>query len=134
MDSLLVRIKPRDLHRGHVLRRFVYLGIRFEEGKGWYRVAQDVGEYLRGVRQRAGAPHSPLAFDVCTEAEARALDEQEAEANKPARPADRAREVAAREGPPPVPEDAREPETNTSDGSEDSEAKAGGKRGRKGAS
>lgn len=97
MDSLLVRIKPRDPHRGHVLRRFVYRGIRFETGKGWYQVSQEVGEYLRSVHQRAHDPHSPLAFDVCTAAEAKKLDEQETEATKPARPADRARPAVARE-------------------------------------
>ena len=119
MDSLLVRIKSRDPHRGQVLRRFVYRGIRFEEGKGWYQVAADVGEYLRGVRQRAHDQHSPLAFDVCTEAEAKALDEQESEQSKPVRPAERARSAVAREVPPPVPDDAAE------------SAKTGGKRGRK---
>lgn len=123
MDSLLVRIKPRDPHRGQVLRRFVYRGIRFEEGKGWYRVSPEVGEYLRAARQRGHDPRSPLAFDVCTEAEAKAIDEQETEASKPARPADKAREVTAREGPPPLPADARE------DG-----AKNSGKRGSKGSS
>ena len=123
MDSLLVRIRPRDPHRGHVLRRFVYQGIRFEEGKGWYRVSPEVGEYLRDTRQRAYDSRSPLAFDVCTEAEAKALDAQETEASKPARPADKAREVSAREGPPPLPDDAREVG-----------AKSSGKRGRKGSS
>lgn len=123
MDSLLVRIKPRDPHRGQVLRRFVYRGIRFEEGKGWYRVSPEVGEYLSAARQRGHDPRSPLAFDVCTEAEAKAIDEQETEASKPARPADKAREVTAREGPPPLPADARE-----------DRAKNSGKRGSKGSS
>ena len=79
MDKLLARLKPRDPHRGHVLRRFVYRGIRFEEGKGWYQVSPEVGEYLRGVRQRAFDPHSPPAFDVCTDGEAKALDAREKE-------------------------------------------------------
>jgi len=120
MDKLLARLKPRDPHRGHVLRRFVYRGIRFEEGKGWYQVSPEVGEYLRGVRQRTFDPHSPPAFDVCTEAEAQALDERETEEAQPVRPADKARTTTPREGPPPVPEDAKD------DGD-----KGGGKRGRK---
>jgi hypothetical protein len=120
MESLLARLKTRDPHRGQVLRRFVYRGIRFEEGKGWYRVSPEVGEYLRAVRQRPSDPHSRPAFDVCTEAEATAIDERETEAAKPARPADRAKETAPREGPPPVPDDALD------DGD-----KGGGKRGRK---
>ncbi len=123
MDSLLVRIKPRDPHRGHVLRRFVYRGIRFETGKGWYQVRAEVGEYLRTVHQHAHDPHSPLAFDVCTEAEAKALDEQEAEATKPARPADRARPAVARE---PRAEDAGDSSATATKGA--------GKRGRKGSS
>ena len=106
METLLARLKTRDPQRGHVLRRFVYRGIRFEQGKGWYRVSSEVGEYLRTVRQRAHDPHSPPAFDVCTEAEAKAIDERELEEAKPSRPADRAKETVAREAPPPIPDDA----------------------------
>ncbi len=106
MESLLARLKTRDPQRGHVLRRFVYRGIRFEEGKGWYLVSAEVGEHLRTVRQRAHDLHSLPAFDVCTEAEAKTIDEREVEESKPARPADRARHTTAREAPPPVPEDA----------------------------
>jgi len=76
MDMLLVRLKPYDPHRGHVLRRFTYRGIKFADERGWYRVDKGIAEYLRGVRQVPGDKHSPLAFDVCTEAEARALDER----------------------------------------------------------
>jgi hypothetical protein len=110
MDTLLARIKPRDPHHGHVLRRFVYRGIRFEEGKGWYEVSAEVGAHLRGVRQRAHDPQAALAFDVCSAAEAKAIEERETEKQKPARPADRARPTAPREGsvPPPVPEAALE--------------------------
>jgi len=124
MERLLARLKPRDPHRGRVLRRFVYRGVRFEEGRGWYRVSPEVGEHLRGVRQQPLDPRSEPAFDVCTEAEARALDERDVEAAKPARPADRARETAARDVPPPVPEDAQPDLEKGGD-------KGGGKRGRK---
>lgn len=120
MESLLARLKSRDPQRGHVLRRFVYRGIRFEQGKGWYRVSPEVGEYLRTVRQRALDAHSLPAFDVCTDAEAKAIDEREVEEAKPARPADRAKETVARETPPPIPDDAG-----------DDSARGGGKRGRK---
>jgi hypothetical protein len=78
MDMLLVRLKPYDPRRGHVLRRFTYRGIKFHDERGWYRVDKEIAEYLRGVRQVQGDKHSPLAFDVCTEAEARALDERAA--------------------------------------------------------
>ncbi len=74
MQTLLVRLKPYDPRRSCVLRRFTYRGIKFHEERGWYRVDKDVAEYLRGVRQVPGDKHAPLAFDVCTEAEAQALD------------------------------------------------------------
>ena len=79
MDTMLVRLKPYDPRRGHLLRRFTYRGIKFQEERGWYRVSKDVAEYLRGVRQVVTDEHSPLAFDVCTEAEARELDAREKE-------------------------------------------------------
>ena len=79
MDTMLVRLKPYDPRRGHLLRRFTYRGIKFQEERGWYRVSKDVAEYLRGVRQVVTDEHSPLAFDVCTEAEAKELDAREKE-------------------------------------------------------
>ena len=96
MKTMLVRIKATDPRRGHVLRRFTYKGIRFQAGSGWYQVSEEVADYLKGVRQRANDPHSPLAFDVCTEKEARATDKKEAEEAEPKRPADNARVAVAR--------------------------------------
>ena len=80
MDTLLVRLKPHDPRRGHVLRRYTYRGIKFHEERGWYRVEQPVADYLRAVRQVPSDPHSPLAFDVCTDDEAKGLDAREKEA------------------------------------------------------
>ncbi len=82
METMLVRLKPYEARRGHVLRRFTYLGIKFQEERGWYRVEKAVAEYLRTVHQLPGDKHSPLAFDVCTEAEAKALEASEAEESK----------------------------------------------------
>jgi hypothetical protein len=82
MESMLVRLKPHDPRRGHVLRRYTYRGIKFQEERGWYRVQKDVADYLRTVRQVATDEHAPLAFDVCSEAEARELDKKEQEAQK----------------------------------------------------
>ena len=87
METLLVRLKPYDPRRGHVLRRFAYRGIKFHEDRGWYRVEKEVAEYLRDVREKPGEPHSPPAFDVCSDGEAKALDakeEKEATARKAA--------------------------------------------------
>jgi hypothetical protein len=79
METMLVRLKAFDPRRGHVLRRFVYKGIRFQVERGWYRVPAPVAEHLRTVRQVDTNLHAPAAFDVCTDAEAQRLD-AEAEA------------------------------------------------------
>ena len=78
-DTLLVRLKPYDPRRGHVLRRYTYAGIKFQEERGWYRVERPVAEYLRAVREVPSDRYAPLAFDVCTEAEAKGLDAKEKE-------------------------------------------------------
>jgi hypothetical protein len=96
MKTMLVRIKATDPRRGHVLRRFTYKGIRFQAGSGWYQVSEEVADYLKAVRQRANDLNSPLAFDICTEKEARAMDKKEAEETEPKRPADNARVAVAR--------------------------------------
>ncbi|GAB4206516.1 MAG: hypothetical protein OHK0013_23290 [Sandaracinaceae bacterium] len=82
MDTLLVRLKPYDPRRGHVLRRYTYAGIKFQEERGWYRVEKAVAEYLRTVREVPSDRYSPLAFDVCTEAEAKTLEASETESSK----------------------------------------------------
>ena len=82
METMLVRMKPYDPRRGFVLRRFTFGGIRFQEERGWYLVEKPVADYLRTVREVAVDPHSPAAFDVCTEAEARALEVSEGDASK----------------------------------------------------
>ena len=79
MDIMLCRLKKFDPRRGHVLRRFTYRGIKFQEERGWYRVEKSVADYLSKVHQVASDKHSPLAFDVCTEKEATALDAKEKE-------------------------------------------------------
>lgn len=82
MDTLLVRLKPYDPRRGHVLRRYTYAGIKFQEERGWYRIEKSVAEYLRKVRQVHGEEFSALAFDVCTDAEAKALEVAEVDESK----------------------------------------------------
>jgi hypothetical protein len=77
METMLVRLKPYDPRRGHVLRRFTYAGVKIHEERGWHRVTKQVADYLSGVRQVANDEYSPLAFDVCTDEEAKALDTRE---------------------------------------------------------
>jgi len=74
---MLVRLKPYDPRRGHVLRRYTYSGVKIHEERGWHRVSKSVADYLKTVRQVAGDDYSPLAFDVCTDDEAKALDARE---------------------------------------------------------
>jgi len=76
-EQLLVRLKAHEPKRGHVLRVYSYGGMKFDEAHGWYRVPRAVAEYLRGVHQTIDDETSPLAFDVCTDAEAMALDKRE---------------------------------------------------------
>ncbi len=97
--SYYIRIKPLDPIRGHILQRYTYKGISFDVKKGWYIVSAKVGEYLKTIHQIHGDPNSPLAFDVCTETEAKALDAKETEEEAPKRPADKARSVAASDEP-----------------------------------
>jgi hypothetical protein len=79
METMLARLKPYDPRRKFVLRRYVYAGIHFLVTRGWERVPKAVGDYLRDVRQKEFDPYSPPAFDVCTEAEAAALEKRERE-------------------------------------------------------
>jgi hypothetical protein len=73
----LVRLKPHDPKKGHVIRRYTAFGVRFEEARGWYKVSDEVAAYLGSVHQRPGDDDSPLAFDVCTEEEAQRLEAAE---------------------------------------------------------
>lgn len=83
METMLVRLKPFEPRRGHVLRRYTYAGIKFHAERGWYRVEKAVAEYLRSVREQPADPHAPLAFDVCTEDEALAKEAKETAAATP---------------------------------------------------
>ena len=72
--SKLVRLKPYDPKKGHVIRRYTAFGVRFDEARGWYKVSDEVAAYLATVHQRPGDEDSPAAFDACTEEEAKALE------------------------------------------------------------
>lgn len=79
---MLVRLKPYNPKRGHVMRKYTHgpTGKRFEENCGWYKVDAGLANYLLTVRQIATDPDSADAFDVCTEAEAKRVDEREKKA------------------------------------------------------
>ena len=79
-ETKLVRLKPYNPKRGHNLRRYGYGGVIFDGERGWYRVNAALAEELKYLRQDHDDEDSPLAFDVCTDAEAAAIDEKEADA------------------------------------------------------
>lgn len=89
-QNIWVRIKPRNEKKGLKIRKYLAFGMRFEEQLGWYKVPPsielsdgrvvDTKEYLSNVRNDNDDPDSPLAFDVLTEQEARALDSKERKA------------------------------------------------------
>ena len=45
----LVRLKPLDKKKGHVIHRYTAFQTTFEEDKGWYRVPDHVASYLATV-------------------------------------------------------------------------------------
>ncbi len=99
MATKHVRLKRYDPAHGMVLRQYWYKGIKFLESDGWYVVDDEVATYLKKhAYQRANDPQSPSAFDICTEEEARRMDEQEFRDAQPRRPAERARATAPRDG------------------------------------
>jgi len=73
----LVRLKPYDPKKGHVIQRYTAFAVRFEEARGWYKVSDEVATYLATVHQVPGDEDSPLAFDVCTDEEAQRLEAAE---------------------------------------------------------
>jgi hypothetical protein len=75
--QVFVRLKPYAPSRGHVIRRYSHGGIRFDEERGWYKVDEALALELRQVHQIQEDPYSPLAFDVCSEEEARGLNKVE---------------------------------------------------------
>ena len=106
-ETMLVRLKPYNKKKGHILRRYTYRGLRFQESRGWTRVRKEIADYLEKVHQIPGDEDSPLAFDVHSDAEAQAIDKKEAQDAQEKTPAEQATEVAeAREEPePPAPDE-----------------------------
>lgn len=79
--TMHVRIKPYD-GKKHVRRTYTCFGIKFLESAGWYKVDDDVADYLRTVKQIETDEDSLPAFDVCTEKEAKDLERREHERKK----------------------------------------------------
>jgi len=73
----LVRLKPYDPKKGHYIRKYTTLATTFEESRGWYRVPDHIADYLATVHQLSDDPDSPMAFDVCSQEQAEAIDAAE---------------------------------------------------------
>lgn len=77
----LVRLKPYDPKRGHLLQRFMFAGHRFLESRGWYEVPAALAAQLEVLKQPPGRNRHPddvpLAFDVVDKAEAKQIDKRE---------------------------------------------------------
>jgi len=73
----LIRLKPLDAKKGHVIRRYTAFSTTFEERKGWYRVSDEMASYLATVHQVPNDEDAPLAFDVCTQDEAQQIEAAE---------------------------------------------------------
>jgi hypothetical protein len=92
--NMLVRLKPHDPKKGLLLKQYSYQGIRFQAGRGWYRVNRKVAAYLKNVHSIPGDEDTPLAFEVCTPDEARAMDENDRKAARQVLPAEEALDVS----------------------------------------
>jgi hypothetical protein len=91
---MLVRLKPHDPKKGLLLKQYTYQSIRFQAGRGWYKVNGQVAAYLKSVHSVPGDNDTPLAFDVCTPDEARAMDEKDRKAARQVVPAEQALDVS----------------------------------------
>lgn len=78
--TMFVRLKPYNPRKGYVRRRQMVEGVRFDVDHNWYRIDDHAfAERLRAMTQDDADPDSAALFDVCTEAEARAIQERERE-------------------------------------------------------
>lgn len=77
--SLLVRLKPYNERKGHLVRVYMIGGWRFLEERGWYEVPEALVEQLqlRELHQAHYNEDSPALFDVCTPEQAERLEEKE---------------------------------------------------------
>lgn len=84
MVEKYIRIHPRSVavredRRHHKVQRMIVFGFLFVEERGWYRLSLEPSQwaYLAQLRQKQEDPHTPLVFDIATEAERRGIDERE---------------------------------------------------------
>ena len=93
-QTMLVRLKAHEPKKGLVLKQYTYRGVRFQAGRGWYKVNGELAAYLANVHSVPGDPDTPLAFDVRTLDEARAMDENDRKAARQVLPAEEPLDVS----------------------------------------
>jgi hypothetical protein len=80
-DVRLVRIKPYNPKKGHLVRVYTVGGSKFKEEAGWYTFSGPLGlqqaAALATLTQSDSDPDSELVFDVCTVEEALKLQGKE---------------------------------------------------------
>jgi hypothetical protein len=93
-QTMLVRLKAHEPKKGLVLKQYTYRGVRFQAGRGWYKVNGEFAAYLASVHSVPGDQDTPLAFDVRTPDEARAMDENDRKAARQVLPAEEPLDVS----------------------------------------
>jgi hypothetical protein len=80
-----VRIHPRAPKKGYRVRTLNVYGIPFSEERGWYTVSfrQDQFEILMNVRNDPENSDSKPVFDICDDAQRKALELAEKRAQEP---------------------------------------------------
>lgn len=74
-----VRVKPYDPKKGHHVQRYTFRSVVYREDRGWYTIADEkLAQRLKKIRQDSENSNSPRVFDVCTRAEALAIQKREA--------------------------------------------------------
>ncbi len=102
-DTRYVRLKPYNKRRGHLVRTYTYEGMKFVGERGWTTVSLSMGEKLKTLRQDENDPDSAKLFDVCTRAEADALEREEQTRTGPLAVADAQRAAVMNRTPAPRP-------------------------------
>jgi len=76
-DFVLARIKPYNPKQGYKVQTYTFMGQRFRESAGWYRIPVALGEQLKELLQDESDPLSQSVFDVLSEEDASKVEERE---------------------------------------------------------
>jgi len=74
--TLFVRLKPYNPAKGFVVQRLVVQGVRFMAGH-WYEVNAKLATVLSTIHETPDNLETPLAFDILSREQAKALEAKE---------------------------------------------------------